>query len=166
MGAHALRVLLGGTKMCTFFERGKCASNTCRYAHSPEELRSAPNLQKTKLCKLFLQGACNDENCPFAHGDQDIRVTEGIYKTQMCNFFERGYCKKGDRCNHAHGLTDLRVSTPAKPKTRDAARTPLSATGRGSDGSTPLQQRGALGGPAPLRRSPLPLAELLAGGEE
>jgi len=95
--------------MCAFFERGKCSSDTCKYAHSADELKQAPNLQKTKLCKAFLQGKCKEaENCVFAHGEADLRVTQGIYKTQMCNFFQRGHCKKGDRCNHAHGDIDKR----------------------------------------------------------
>merc|ERR1719453_1608762 len=143
---NAVTTQLTKTKMCAFFERGKCASTNCRYAHSNMELRSAPNLQKTKLCRAFLAGGCNDENCFFAHGEVDLRVTEGIYKTQICNFFERGYCKKGDRCNHAHGASDLRPATPST-----AATTPLGKTSpssRGSDSTRP-------------RRSPLPLSELL-----
>lgn len=114
----AVVLQLAKTKMCAFFERGKCSSDTCRYAHSPAELRRPPNLQKTKLCKAFLQGKCRDgENCSFAHGDSDLRVTAGIYKTQMCNFYERGHCKKGDRCNHAHGDADLRHVIPSPQKT-------------------------------------------------
>lgn len=61
---------LAKTKLCAFFERGKCSSTTCRYAHSMEELRQPPNLQKTKLCKDFLQGSCEmGENCSYAHGE-------------------------------------------------------------------------------------------------
>merc|ERR1719382_2176110 len=87
---NAVVLQLTKTKMCAFFERGKCASGNCKYAHSTDELRSPPNLQKTKLCRAFLQGACTSgENCPYAHGEDDLRVTAGIYKTQMCNFFER-----------------------------------------------------------------------------
>mmetsp|Transcript_114733 Transcript_114733/g.244805 ORF Transcript_114733/g.244805 Transcript_114733/m.244805 type:complete len:397 (+) Transcript_114733:67-1257(+) len=141
----AVVLQLTKTKMCAFFERGKCASSKCRYAHSADELRTPPNLQKTKLCRAFMQGNCNSgENCVFAHGEGDLRVTEGIYKTQICNFYERGYCKKGDRCNHAHGSTDLRP--PAAKKVIFGASTPLAAR---SDA------------PPPQRRSPLPLAELL-----
>jgi len=98
------------TKMCYFFERGKCASSNCRYAHSKTELRHQPNLQKTKLCKTFAQeGRCLEgENCVFAHGESELKHTDGIYKTQMCHFYERGRCLKGDRCNHAHGPGDMR----------------------------------------------------------
>jgi len=128
------------TKMCAFYLRGKCASQTCRYAHSFSELKAAPNLQKTKLCKLHIQGECHDENCTFAHGEGDLRVTEGIYKTQMCNFWERGYCKKGDRCNHAHGPNDLRSSTSAtsSPTSENA---PSEALPKGLEGQTPMRER-------------------------
>mmetsp|Transcript_87679 Transcript_87679/g.151932 ORF Transcript_87679/g.151932 Transcript_87679/m.151932 type:complete len:455 (-) Transcript_87679:133-1497(-) len=148
---NAVTQQLTKTKMCAFFERGKCASVNCRYAHSNEELRTAPNLQKTKLCRSFLSGGCNDENCPFAHGDGDLRVTEGIYKTQICNFFERGYCKKGDRCNHAHGAVDLRPTAPT-------ATTPLSKMSPTSNVSAGAES-------VKPRRSPLPLAELLVDSE-
>jgi len=140
---NAVTMQLSKTKMCAFFERGKCASTNCRYAHSAAELRPPPNLQKTKLCRMFLAGGCNDENCFFAHGESDLRVTEGIYKTQICNFFERGYCKKGDRCNHAHGANDLRPATPV-------ATTPLGKASPSSQGDS-----------SRARRSPLPLSELL-----
>lgn len=142
---NAVTMQLTKTKMCAFFERGKCASSNCRYAHSAAELRQPPNLQKTKLCRAFLSGGCNDENCFFAHGEIDLRVTEGIYKTQICNFFERGYCKKGDRCNHAHGSADLRPPTPST-----VATTPLSKLSPSSQGESTRS-----------RRSPLPLSELL-----
>lgn len=148
---NAVANQLTKTKMCCFFERGKCASQNCRYAHSVDELRSAPNLQKTKLCRAFLAGGCNDENCFYAHGEIDLRVTEGIYKTQICNFFERGYCKKGDRCNHAHGVNDLRPLTPSA----NSNSTPMSKTS-----STPTGCETSR-----VRRSPLPLAELLVDSE-
>merc|ERR1719199_71440 len=145
---NAITMQLTKTKMCAFFERGKCASSNCRYAHSQSELRLPPNLQKTKLCRAFLSGGCNDENCFYAHGETDLRVTEGIYKTQICNFFERGYCKKGDRCNHAHGAIDLRPATPSSSTTATTPLSKMSSSQRGGESSRP-------------RRSPLPLSELL-----
>lgn len=51
---NAVLLQLTKTKMCAFFERGKCASSTCRYAHTADELRRPPNLQKTKLCRKGL----------------------------------------------------------------------------------------------------------------
>lgn len=143
---NAVTMQLTKTKMCAFFERGKCASTNCRYAHSTSELRLPPNLQKTKLCRAFLASGCTDENCYFAHGETDLRVTEGIYKTQICNFFERGYCKKGDRCNHAHGLHDLRP--PAATAATPVGKSMTSPSSMGDASTRP-------------RRSPLPLSELI-----
>jgi len=112
------------TKMCYFFERGKCASKTCRYAHSVNELRKQPDLQKTKLCKAYAEGYCTrGDDCVYAHGEVQLRVTDGIYKTQMCHFFERGRCLKGERCNHAHGPEDLR--RPLQQREEDIPSVPM-----------------------------------------
>jgi len=163
---NAVLLQLTKTKMCAFFERGKCASTTCRYAHAVDELRRPPNLQKTKLCRAFLQGGCRaGENCGFAHGENDLRVTEGIYKTQICNFFERGYCKKGDRCNHAHGAADIRP--PVSQLSAEGA-VPTMASPAAGTRRTPAGAAGAPGSAEKLhrpRRNPLPLAELLADPE-
>jgi len=161
----AVVLQLTKTKMCAFFERGKCSSDTCRYAHSSAELRRPPNLQKTKLCKAFLQGKCRDgENCSFAHGDSDLRVTAGIYKTQMCNFYERGHCKKGDRCNHAHGDADLRPVVPSPQKTPVREKGSLGAL-QTPEARTPpkVEQQGDRSPPSKKER--LPLADLLNSQE-
>lgn len=152
---NAVTARLMKTKMCYFFERGKCSSQNCRYAHSAEELRNQPNLQKTKLCKVWaLHGYCaNSENCVFAHGEEELRVTDGIYKTQMCHFFERGRCLKGERCNHAHGPEDLRMP----------ALSTQQAIGPATVGSTSALPGGlVLSGDDCRHLSPLPLADLLA----
>lgn len=139
------------TKMCYFFEQGKCVSERCRYAHSAQELRDQPNLHKTKLCKAWAQdGTCPDgEACGFAHAEGELRVTDGIYKTQMCHFFERGRCLKGERCTHAHGSTDLRAprTLPPQPDDSDAPRTLGFVGSNSGDRRSPM--------------SPLPLADLL-----
>lgn len=110
VGDNAVAMRLLKTKMCNFFQQGKCANMSCRFAHHASELRRAPNLQKTKLCNTWLTEGrcCNGEDCMYAHGEAELRVTDGIYKTQICHFFERGRCLKGARCNHAHGAADLR----------------------------------------------------------
>mmetsp|Transcript_10643 Transcript_10643/g.13217 ORF Transcript_10643/g.13217 Transcript_10643/m.13217 type:complete len:224 (+) Transcript_10643:1-672(+) len=96
------------TKMCIQFSRGHCASAACRFAHSAEELRPAPDLLKTAMCRAFARGSCTAAACRFAHSDAELRVSPSVYKTQLCNFFARGHCKKGDRCRHAHGWKELR----------------------------------------------------------
>jgi len=164
---NAVTARLMKTKMCYFFERGKCSSQNCRYAHSAEELRNQPNLQKTKLCKVWaLHGCCaNTENCVFAHGEEELRVTDGIYKTQMCHFFERGRCLKGERCNHAHGPDDLRMpalsSQAGRPTTAGSTNALPGGVAALETGSAPNLGFVACGDACrPL--SPLPLADLLA----
>jgi len=140
---NAVTARLLKTKMCYFFERGKCASKTCRYAHSLNELRKQPNLQKTKLCKAFADGLCTrGDDCVFAHGEVQLRVTDGIYKTQMCHFFERGRCLKGERCNHAHGPEDLRRPPPREEDGTAGVPSlvsPVATPGKGDrNGASPL----------------------------
>eukprot|EP00933_Yihiella_yeosuensis_P025754 TRINITY_DN19993_c0_g1_i1.p1 TRINITY_DN19993_c0_g1~~TRINITY_DN19993_c0_g1_i1.p1 ORF type:complete len:391 (-),score=78.68 TRINITY_DN19993_c0_g1_i1:17-1189(-) len=156
---NAVTQRLVKTKMCYFFERGKCASQTCRYAHSESELRKQPNLQKTKLCKSYAEtGVCTEgENCVFAHGETELRVTEGIYKTQMCHFFERGRCLKGERCNHAHGPQDLRV-LPARNRSGSGGSQGRTEGSSGVPWAPPKDHSSY--GRSPL--SPLPLSELLS----
>lgn len=174
---NAVAMQLAKTKMCSFFERGRCSLENCRYAHAVEELRVAPNLQKTKLCRAFMQGYCSaGENCGFAHGEEDLRVTEGVYKTQICNFFERGHCKKGARCNHAHGVADLRPTEKAPPGLGACADALPPATKLVQELKGPREPRQPLATPPglPAQRgearaerafSPLTLAELLASSE-
>lgn len=163
----AVTARLKKTKMCYFFERGKCASESCCYAHSMEELRVVPDLHKTKLCKAWAEeGRCDSVDCAFAHGEAELRVTDGIYKTQICHFYERGRCLKGDRCNHAHGPGDLRA--PAENRSASSAsQQPLQSqpTSENDIAASAAATADAGIGEASSGRpaaSQLPLAELLA----
>lgn len=120
---HLVAAQLCKTKMCAMFTRGQCRDESCRFAHSRTELRSAPDLSKTAMCRAFARGRCVDPACRFAHGEEELRVTPTVYKTQLCNFFDRGRCKKGNRCRHAHGATELR-SFEASPSPASAPPTP------------------------------------------
>jgi hypothetical protein len=142
------------TKMCYFFEQGKCDSTACSFAHSKDELRAQPTLQKTKICKAWQGGHCDrGSECTFAHGESELRVTEGIYKTQMCHFFERGRCLKGARCNHAHGPGDMQSckvpgAVPALPNSGKSDSEALAAD------PSPLKLASLLGdSPPPARLS-------------
>ncbi|CAE7568379.1 CPSF4 [Symbiodinium natans] len=106
---HIVVAQLSKTKMCMQHRRGLCKEgNCCRFAHSADQLRPAPDLAKTAICRAFSRGMCAEADCKFAHGEQELRVSPSVYKTQLCNFFARGHCKKGERCRHAHGRRELR----------------------------------------------------------
>lgn len=108
------------TKSCAMFAKGLCVDTQCRFAHSKDELRQAPDLWKTAMCRMFSKGQCADSTCRFSHGEQELRVTPSVYKTQLCNFFEKGHCKKGDRCRHAHGSAELRNFQPGSTQQETA----------------------------------------------
>lgn len=140
------------TKMCAMYQRGTCRDPKCRFAHSLDELRLAPDLTKTAICRMFTRGQCRNADCTFAHGEQELRVTPTVYKTQLCNFHMRGHCKKGNRCRHAHGEDELRSFTSqAQAPTASPPRTPTPSTPSCSEDT----QSTATGG----RRTPLGTSE-------
>mmetsp|Transcript_52660 Transcript_52660/g.115460 ORF Transcript_52660/g.115460 Transcript_52660/m.115460 type:complete len:311 (+) Transcript_52660:43-975(+) len=118
----ALKEKLAKTRWCHFHLRGHCKlqADTCSFAHSAEELRSAPNLQKTKLCEAFQRGECMDgDRCKYAHRPAELRVTEDVLKTRLCRYYVNGYCRKGDACTHAHGKHQLRASKEQEAESKN-----------------------------------------------
>lgn len=88
------------TRICPRLSLGSChLGSRCNFAHSLEELRPAPNLDKTKLCPSVLHPgtACpakaKGETCRFAHSKAEIRHTSNMFKTNMCLKWIRGKCK-------------------------------------------------------------------------
>ena len=102
------------TQLCkVFLQYGVCRDD-CSFAHSENELKVMPDLQKTKLCPAR-PSACVNAHCPFAHGIAELRATAPIYKTQLCNWYaDSGKCTRGARCRHAHGLGELRPVEPVR----------------------------------------------------
>ena len=111
---NCVRSLLYKTEFCRYYTTGTCCQgDSCNYAHTEFELRVRPDLSKTRLCPSFGEmRKCVDKDCTYAHSDRELRVTLGIFKTQLCLHDERGHCKRGDRCRHAHGMSDLRTYGP------------------------------------------------------
>mmetsp|Transcript_62560 Transcript_62560/g.116331 ORF Transcript_62560/g.116331 Transcript_62560/m.116331 type:complete len:229 (-) Transcript_62560:160-846(-) len=70
------------TRMCRFYAQGRCfyGSSECSFAHSPDELRSTPNLSKTSLCVKWCRGSCplSSEECRYAHGCEELRRTNAL----------------------------------------------------------------------------------------
>jgi hypothetical protein len=111
------------TRMCTMFAQGNCNLGTsCRFAHSRDELSSAPDLKKTKLCFDFFRKQCNKVDCNFAHGYHELRHMDGVYKTELCHGFAQGKCRFGTSCRFAHGEGELVV--PNQQKQQLATATP------------------------------------------
>mmetsp|Transcript_74014 Transcript_74014/g.158643 ORF Transcript_74014/g.158643 Transcript_74014/m.158643 type:complete len:385 (+) Transcript_74014:121-1275(+) len=98
------------TKLCSFWQEGRCLRSTdCKYAHGEKEISATPDLTKTALCReLLRRGECDIPNCPFAHTHEELRATTGVYKTAMCAFFPTGRCRLGAFCRHAHHESELR----------------------------------------------------------
>lgn len=119
------------TRVCPRLSMGAChLGSKCNFAHSVEELRPAPNLDKTKLCPSVLYpgtlcpAKVRGEICRFAHNKAEIRHTSNMFKTNMCLKWIRGKCKKDLQCNHAHGHQELKYyrSLAMASGSRDFAR--------------------------------------------
>ncbi|PHJ25269.1 zinc finger (ccch type) motif-containing protein [Cystoisospora suis] len=102
------------TRMCPRQRNRSCPlGDSCTFAHSEEELRPPPVLDRTRLCPSVLTSGApcpraNGEQCRFAHSKAEIRHTANMFKTNMCLKWNRGKCKAGEGCNHAHGEEELR----------------------------------------------------------
>lgn len=73
----AIRSKLRKTKLCSFFQEGRCRrGDDCAYAHAVAELEAPPDLTKTLMCVAWKSGTCPNTaaNCRYAHGKSDLRV--------------------------------------------------------------------------------------------
>lgn len=73
---HLADDILGRTKLCKFYARGRCKRGlACTFAHSNEELETLPDFTKTQLCIDFFRGGQCQRGitCRFAHSTQEIR---------------------------------------------------------------------------------------------
>lgn len=109
-----LSKLLRNTKLCAYYRRGACQfGDKCSFAHSANEVQTAPDLRKTCLCKASKTGKCSDLNCGFAHGMEELRSTGMFYKTMPCAWHLKGKCRNGDACRFAHGAKEQRARAVA-----------------------------------------------------
>mmetsp|Transcript_17267 Transcript_17267/g.25897 ORF Transcript_17267/g.25897 Transcript_17267/m.25897 type:complete len:344 (+) Transcript_17267:81-1112(+) len=63
------------TIMCRYHMSNCCSrGDGCQFAHSPEDLRVAPDLTRTKMCaEIIRNGRCEVPNCRFAHSRSQLR---------------------------------------------------------------------------------------------
>jgi len=126
------------TIICKFNAGGRCRNGTsCSFAHSAEELRSAPDLTKTSLCEVFMKGEkCKaGSECPFAHGHRELRMTP-MFQAKL-----KRKPVKGQSRNKGHAGLDCEI--PPMPS--------------GYKGSVPLEL--ALGLQDSSKMSPPPKAQ-------
>ena len=120
------------TKLCPWIlSNGLCRkAESCRYAHSPEEVRPLPDLRRTKFCPKALQeGECqNRGTCKYAHSYEELRATQTFVKIKLCPLWLANSCTKSSRvCRFAHGEEDLRcVLDSVTGKTENSCKRNLS----------------------------------------
>lgn len=104
------------TQLCSsYFQKAACTKgDRCRFAHSEEEIKLAPDLTKTSLCKAFRKKVCplSAADCPFAHGARDLRSTDA-YRLKP----QRKMAVGGEAVGSGQKLESSYVahSTPASP---------------------------------------------------
>lgn len=61
------------TKLCLFWQQGKCKRDRCVFAHGDEDLSVAPDFTKTSLCNFQKRGFCHRTPCTFARSKLELR---------------------------------------------------------------------------------------------
>ena len=106
VGKHLLK-----TKVCSLFLNGNChyGEERCFYAHSVQELRELPQLERTSLCPSYRKGKCRrGDNCKYAHSVDEMTISA---RRVPCLWYREGHCSHGQSCRFSHSeLKKLRVS--------------------------------------------------------
>ncbi|PVV03798.1 hypothetical protein BB560_001705 [Smittium megazygosporum] len=97
------------TRLCQTFEStGECPyGNKCIFAHSKKQLRPI-----SKDFEVQYQSKSNESdfsNSPPGRNNDNGASHPPRYKQKLCSFYQtHGKCVDGDRCNYAHGVSELR----------------------------------------------------------
>jgi len=74
------------TKICTFWELGRCKRKVCHFAHGVAELHHAPDFTKTAMCRNAKSpGGCTDRACKYAHHQEELRIID-VQTTQPVTY--------------------------------------------------------------------------------
>ena len=109
VGKHLLK-----TKVCSLFLNGRChyGAERCFFAHSVDELREQPKLEKTSLCPSYRRGSCTrDGSCTYAHTIEEMNSSA---KRILCLWYKNGHCSHGSSCRFSH---DIDKAVRAKEET-------------------------------------------------
>ncbi|OMJ24274.1 hypothetical protein AYI70_g1695 [Smittium culicis] len=111
------------TKLCEkYVSTGDCPyGSKCVFAHGNSDLRSRPmqntqssnnQSQHNQQSQSQLQNNSEFRQPIRTSSNYDARESNPMYKTNLCDRFEKyGNCNLGDRCNFAHGPSELRKRT-------------------------------------------------------
>eukprot|EP00746_Dinoflagellata_sp_MGD_P102377 gnl/MRDRNA2_/MRDRNA2_41873_c0_seq1.p1 gnl/MRDRNA2_/MRDRNA2_41873_c0~~gnl/MRDRNA2_/MRDRNA2_41873_c0_seq1.p1 ORF type:complete len:273 (+),score=55.54 gnl/MRDRNA2_/MRDRNA2_41873_c0_seq1:119-820(+) len=100
------------TRICTFFEQGKCTrGDACTFAHGEHELNRSKGGGKGGYGGGGMQpGGTNFGKGAGGPPMQALGGANGVdrsFKTKMCTFFEQGKCTRGAACTFAHDPSEL-----------------------------------------------------------
>jgi len=104
------------TKLCAhFWSRNGCwAGQSCRFAHSNEDLLPPPDMPKLRFCERFLKGQCKGK-CKYAHNFEELHAKR-YGKTAPCRWWAKGRCTAGINCRYVHSVADLQPGRgPLRP---------------------------------------------------
>jgi hypothetical protein len=121
VGKHLLK-----TKVCSLFLNGRChyGADRCFYAHSVDELREQPQLEKTSLCPAFKRGKCSrGKDCNYAHSTEEMNQSA---KRIMCLGYQNGHCSHGSTCRFSHDETETRRSRELRKGTLSSEESSVS----------------------------------------
>jgi hypothetical protein len=105
VGKHLLK-----TKVCSLFLNGRChyGPDRCFFAHSVDEIREQPKLEKTSLCPSYRRGSCTrGASCTYAHTVEEMNSSA---KKILCLWHKNGHCSHGSSCRFSHDDEDSSFS--------------------------------------------------------
>lgn len=110
------------TAICRYYPRCHLGE-TCRFAHSPDELRTRPNLTKTRMCAGYCDGRCRlpASKCGFAHGKHDLRPREvPVFKDPPSKISQRAKQQKWEEESTTRTPSTTDGSSPSCASSEDA----------------------------------------------